>query len=92
MSRSARLEVRVTPELQSLIKRASEIEGRTVSDFVVSAVRESAERRIEEAHVYRLSVEDQRIFADAILTPPQPTEALVRAFRRHDELIDESDQ
>lgn len=40
--------------------------------------------------VVRLSIEDQRAFADAILNPPEPTPALRRAFRRHHELIKET--
>ncbi len=38
----------------------------------------------------RLSVEDQRAFAEAILNPPKPTPALRRAFLRHRELIQET--
>ena len=42
-----------------------------------------------EAQIIRLSAEDQRAFAEAILYPPEPTPALRRAFRRHRELIQE---
>jgi uncharacterized protein (DUF1778 family) len=47
-------------------------------------------RRVEQAHVIRLSLEDQRAFVEAILNPPEPTTALRRAFPRHRELIKES--
>jgi hypothetical protein len=42
-----------------------------------------------EAQIIRLSAEDQRVFAEAILNPPEPTPALRRAARRHRELIQE---
>lgn len=87
--KTARLEARITPDLQALLKRAAELEGRSVSDFVVSAVQEAAERRVEQAQVIRLSLEDQRAFVEAILDPPEPTPALLRSFRRHRDLIDE---
>jgi uncharacterized protein (DUF1778 family) len=90
MTKPARLEARITPDLQALLKRAAELEGRSVTDFVVTAAQEAAERRIERAQVIRLSLEDQRAFVEAILNPPEPTPALQRAFRRHRELIDES--
>ena len=86
-NKSARLEARITPNLQALLKRAAEIDGRSVTDFVVSAVQEAAERRIEQAQVMRLSLDDQKAFVDAILNPPEPTAALKRAFQRHRELI-----
>jgi uncharacterized protein (DUF1778 family) len=89
-SKTARLEARITPDLQALLKRAAELEGRTVTDFVITAARAAAEQRVEQEQVMRLSLEDQRAFVEAILNPSEPTPALRRAFRRHRELIDES--
>ena len=90
-SKTARLEARITPNLQALLKRAAEIDGRSVTDFVVSAIQEAAERRIEQAQVIRLSQEDQKAFVEAVLSPPEPTAALKRAFKRHRELIQKSE-
>ena len=89
-TRTARLEARIAPDALAVVKRAAEIQGRSVSDFVVAAAQEAASRTIEETQIIRLSVEDQRSFAEAILNPPEPTPALRRAFRRHRELIKES--
>jgi uncharacterized protein (DUF1778 family) len=82
-TRTARLEARITPDLQALLKRAAAIEGRSVTDFVVAAARDAAERTIETTEIIRLSVEDQRRFAELLLNPPEPTPALRRAFKRH---------
>ena len=87
LAKSARLEARITPGLQALLKRAAELEGRTVTDFVVAAAQEAAERRVEQSQVIRLSMEDQRAFAEAILNPPEPTPALRRAFALHREMV-----
>jgi uncharacterized protein (DUF1778 family) len=57
MSKTAPLEVHIT-DLQALLKRAAELEGRSVTDFVVTAAQEAAERRVEQAHVIRRSLED----------------------------------
>ncbi|MHB8885564.1 MAG: type II toxin-antitoxin system TacA family antitoxin [Methylovirgula sp.] len=89
-TRTARIEARITPEALAVVKRAAEIQGRSVSDFVVAAAQEAAARTIEETQIIRLSVEDQRAFAEAILNPPEPGPALKRAFRRHRELIKDS--
>jgi len=90
MPRTARLEARITPDLQALLKRAAELDGRSVSDFVISAAQEAAERRVEQAQVIRLSLEDQRAFVEAILNPPEPTPSLRRAFARHREVVKDS--
>jgi uncharacterized protein (DUF1778 family) len=63
------------------------MQGRTLTDFVVSAARDEALRTIENAQIIRLSVEDQTLIATAILNPPEPTPALRRAFRRRHELF-----
>jgi uncharacterized protein (DUF1778 family) len=88
-TRSARIEARIAPDALAIVKRAAEIQGRSISDFVVAAAQEAANRTIEQAHIIHLSVEDQRRFAEAILNPPEPTVALRRAFRHHRKLIKE---
>ena len=83
----ARLEARLPANVHALLKRAAKIQGRTLTDFVVSAARDAACRTIEEASVLRLSLEDQRRFANALLHPPKPNAALRRAARRRRELF-----
>jgi uncharacterized protein (DUF1778 family) len=43
-----------------------------------------------EAQAICLSAEDQRAFAEAILNPPPPSSALLRAYESHRRLIKES--
>ncbi len=83
----ARLEARLSPDVHALIKRAAEMQGRSVTDFVVTAARNEACRAIEETEIIRLSVEGQSQIADAILNPPEPTAALKRAFERRVKLF-----
>jgi uncharacterized protein (DUF1778 family) len=85
--RTARLEARLTPDALAIVKRAAEIQGRSVSDFVVAATTEQARRTIEEDCVIRLSLEDQRRFVELLLNPPAPVPALERAAQAHAELI-----
>jgi uncharacterized protein (DUF1778 family) len=81
----ARLEARLPSDVMQRLKRAAEIQGRTVTDFVVAAADEAACRAIAETEIIRLSVEGQRQIAEAILNPPPPTEALKRAAKRYRE-------
>ncbi len=86
-NRTARVEVRIAPDALAVVRRAAELQGRSVSDFVVSAAQEAATRTIEEAQIIRLSVEDQRAIAEAILNPPPLTPAMERAVARHRKII-----
>lgn len=87
MSKDARLEARIPPEVHALLKRAAEIEGRTMSDFVVSAASAAARSTIEEVEIIRLSREGQEAFAQALLNPPKPAPAMERAFSNRDRLL-----
>ena len=84
---TARLEARISTELHTMLKRASELQGRTMTDFVVAAVQDAAQRAIEQAEVIRLSIADQECFAQALLEPSPPSPALERAFTRRRKLI-----
>jgi uncharacterized protein (DUF1778 family) len=70
-----------------MLKRAAEIQGRTLTDFVVSAVQEAAQRTIEQGEVVRLSLADSERFAQVLLSPPDPSPALERAFARRRKLL-----
>ena len=80
---TARLEARISTDLHAMLKRAAELQVRTMTDFVVAA----AQTAIEEAEVMRLSLADQEFFAQALLSPPKPTPALQRAFARRKKLL-----
>ena len=86
-ARAARIEARIAPDVLAAVKRAAEIQGRSVSDFMVAAAREAAERTIEETQIIRLSLADQERLAEALINPPAPNEALKRAFAAHRELV-----
>ena len=83
----ARLEARISTHLHSMLKRAAELQGRTMTDFVIAAVQDAAQSAIEQAEVIRLSRADQECFVRALLSPPQPAPALERAFSHRRKLL-----
>ena len=90
-NRSARIEARIAPEVLAAVKRAAEIAGRSVSDFVVDAARLAAERTIAETQIIRLSLADQERVAVLLASPPKASPALDRAWEAHRALIRESE-
>ena len=85
---TARLEARINPDLHKMLKRAAALQGRTMTDFVVSAVQEAALRAIERAEVIKLSLADQECFAKALLSPPPAAPALKRARAKRGQLLE----
>ncbi|MHB1757587.1 MAG: type II toxin-antitoxin system TacA family antitoxin [Leptospirillum sp.] len=86
-SSTARLEARISPDLHAMLKRVAELQGRTMTDFVVAALQEAAQRALEHSEVIRLSLADQECFAQALMSPPKPSQELKRAFARRSNLL-----
>lgn len=86
-TRTTRVEARIAPEVLAVVRRAAEIEGRSVSDFLVGAAQEAANRTIERTQIIRLAVEEQQRFAALLLDPPAPVPAMKRAAQAHKKLI-----
>jgi uncharacterized protein (DUF1778 family) len=86
-SRSARIEARIAPDALRIVRRAAELQGRSLSDFVVAAAQEVAHRTINDAQIIRLSLKEQEHFVKLILKPPALAPALKRARKAHARLI-----
>ena len=82
-ARTDRLEVRIPSDLKALMVRAAELQGQTLTDFVVASASETARRVIRESEVLALSERDQVAFAEALLDPPEPSERMKAAARRY---------
>jgi uncharacterized protein (DUF1778 family) len=91
-NRTARLEARIAPEALAVVRRAAEIQGRSVSDFVVAAAEEAAQKTVAEVEVLRLSRAAQEQFARLLVEPPPLTPALKKAFARHRTLVRNSER
>jgi uncharacterized protein (DUF1778 family) len=81
--RFERLEARLTSRQKALLRRAAALRGRTLTDFVVSAAEEAAERVIRSEYVISLGAEASAAFAAALLNPPDPNPELRAAAERY---------
>ena len=86
-TRTARVEARIAPDALAVVRRAAELQGRSLSDFLVAAALKDAQRTIEDAQLVRLSVEDQQRFVDLLLEPPPLAPAMKRALKARLRLI-----
>lgn len=81
--KTARLELRLAPSAKQLIQRAMSITGLTAGDLAY----EGARRVLHEHERMVLTGADRDAFLDAVRNPPEPTDALVAALRRHRDLV-----
>ncbi len=81
--RQERLEARITREQKRLFQKAADLQGRTMTDFIVSSVQEVAMRTIQEWTVMALSERDREVFVASLLNPTIPTGRLAKAAERY---------
>ena len=80
---TARLEARLPVEVHALLKRAAQIQGRSLTDFVVSSAVVAATRTVQENEFMHLTQRDKVAFVEALLNAPSPNARLQKAAQRH---------
>lgn len=78
-----RIELRVAASAKELIQRAMAITGLSAGDLAY----EGARRALDEHERMVLTGADREAFLEALMNPPEPTEKLIAALRRHRDLV-----
>ena len=81
--RRERLEARITREQKKLFQKAADLQGCTVTDFIVSSAQDAAMRTIQERTIMTLSERDREVFVAALLAPAVPKGRLAKAAERY---------
>jgi len=84
-AKTYRFDARLNEAQKLLIQRAADLEGRTMTDFVLDSARAAAERAIERHDMLILTARETEAFADAILCPAEPGRILRKAARDYRE-------
>jgi uncharacterized protein (DUF1778 family) len=87
LSKKERLEARLTSEQKELLQIAAEIEGTTLTDFVIRSAQSHARRVISEHNQIKLSLEDSQSFVESLLNPPAPNERMMKAAAEYKKAI-----
>jgi uncharacterized protein (DUF1778 family) len=78
-----RIELRVGASAKELIQRAMAVTGLTAGDLAY----EGARRVLDEHERMVLTGADREVFFQALMNPPEPSEKLIAALRRHRDLV-----
>lgn len=83
-SKAYRFDARLNESQKLLIQRAADLEGRTLTDFVLRSAESAAERTIQERTLLVLSAKDTEAFVKTLLAPaPEPGPVLRSAAKRY---------
>jgi len=85
--RTARFDARLPQSVLDLIRTAADLQGRSLSEFVIGSAREAAEQTLQEQASLELSLDDQIRFAKALLGPHKVAPAMRRAAKTHAAIV-----
>ena len=81
--RTERLAARISKPQKEFLMHAAELQGRTLTEFVLASAYEVAERTVQNHETLALSQRDRETLIGALLNPLEPTDSLKRAVLRH---------
>lgn len=82
-----RIDIRISKEQKELIQYAAALSGfKSVSEFIVSYISGKAKEVIAENDLILKSIEDKKIFVNALINPPAPNAALKKSYKNYKKL------
>lgn len=82
MTKTARVQLRVTPQDSALLREAAGLAHESLSEFVVESARQRAERLLADRTRFELDDEHWATFAAALDRPAEPKPAVVELLER----------
>lgn len=87
INKDARLNIRLRPDIKERIERAANLSGKSLTDFAVNALSETADGVLEHHEAATLSDRDREIFLRVLDERAKPNEMLLRTRKTHTRLI-----
>jgi uncharacterized protein (DUF1778 family) len=87
-----RIDVRISKEQKELIRYASDLRGfKSLTEFIVFSINKEANDIINEHNQILKSIEDKKVFLDAILNPLSPNANLKKAQLNYQKFLDSNE-
>lgn len=83
-TKAERINLRLDHLSKRKLEKAAFIEGKAVSQYILSNVLKSAEKTINSHEQMVLNKKDAELFFDAIINPPKPNHKLLDAMAEYD--------
>jgi uncharacterized protein (DUF1778 family) len=81
ISRRETLNIRIKPDIRSLIDRAAELSSKNRTDFILEAARRAAEETLLDRTLFMVNPKAYREFVARLDAPPNPNERLRKTMR-----------
>ena len=81
--KSARVGLRVPPDLKRAWDEAAALEGRSLSDIIIAATTDAIADIIDRHKIIRVTQADMEQITQDLQNPPEPNEALISVMRSY---------
>jgi uncharacterized protein (DUF1778 family) len=85
-AKAYRFDARLNEEQKTLIQRAADLEGRTMTDFVLHSAEQAAERTIQQRTLLIMNARESEAFVNVIFNPPEPGSVLRKAAQQYKDI------
>ncbi|HMV50098.1 MAG TPA: DUF1778 domain-containing protein [Blastocatellia bacterium] len=86
-SQASQLTLSLSPTLSALLTKAARLRNASLNEFALTALENAAQATVEDTNLIELSVRDRDLFLAALDEDSEPNEALLRAMKRHRQMI-----
>ena len=86
-NKNERINLRLKSRAKSLIERAANFEGKTVSHFILNSALEQAEKTVQKHEAVTLNAKNSRIFFEALAAPVRFNRKLAAILKEHDRRV-----
>ena len=84
----ARFNARLPEAQKAFFEHAANIGGfRSLTDFILQAAQEMADRIVEDHQKLLVSERDRELFFDVLMNPPEPNQKLKEAHQKYQDLL-----
>ncbi|WP_440617175.1 DUF1778 domain-containing protein [Cysteiniphilum sp. 6C5] len=87
MSKSARIEFKVTDDSKAIFERAAQLMGVSLTEFGVRAMMSFAKKVTTEQNLIKLTLSQQKNFLTALENPPETNDALKKAYQTYKKTV-----
>jgi len=87
-SKAHRLEARISEQQKQLFQHAANLQGITLTDFVINHLQQAAIKTISQYEIIKLHANEKQSLIDALMDPPEPNDKLKGAFARYLEEVE----
>ena len=87
-TRSARVGLRIPPDLKRAWDEAATLEGRSLSDIIIAATTEAIADIFDRHRIIHVTRADMEQIAQDLQNTPEPNEALISAVRSYKKSVE----